>query len=443
MRKFERTIVQISIEDVIRILEDSPARNHSLLRHITIAEVMNRVSIAHLSIEKAIKFLIREAGGKIIEKHHLGNRFRDLKVHDAESAAFLEDAFEAAKNHYGLNDRAEGMTHFRSLDVYLVTTGSDYVFDEIRYWELAPSTSEIFLRQVHIFIHMELLYGLHEILIEPDRPKETVKDRVERAVETALFPSGVVSYAQIKGNKPSLNSPAEWLQQFDTCCEALADAVQRNFALESELAAEVTRAAYKSLLEAKDPAARHFASTLDVLPRQSRDIKPELEWLESHGQRWAQVTTPAGDTLGFAELGPHRLWYITPIRSGLLGVSAKAQSLTDAKCYLGQLLTRSAKVTVDGKTSTLRVVGEEDHAFRPGQTQSDDLEQDLDGPKLYTASFWDENHGIATGQEIRIEAQRNAPGDLIFSDALSGCVQEVRGHQVSVLGRSSTVIGRP
>ena len=353
MSNFERAIIQISLEDVIRILEDAPPTGH-FIPYITIAQVMNRVSIAHLSIEKAIKFLIREAGGKIIEKHHLGNRFRDLKVHDAESAAFLEDAFEAAKNHYGLNDRAEGMTHFRSLDVYLETTGSDYVFDEIRYWELAPSTSEIFLRQVHIFIHMELLYGLHEILMEPDRPKETVEDRVDRAVETAMSPNAILGFSQRPSTRRELSSYVQWIEDCGSYRSALSTAVRRDFILGDNYTSDISRAVYKSLLKSKDPAVRHFVSTLDVLPRQSREIIPELEWLESPGQRKAQVSTPAGETLGYIEPGPHRLWYITPIKSGTPEDNfAKAQSMTDARCYLAQILTRLAQVTVDGKTFAL------------------------------------------------------------------------------------------
>ena len=397
---------------------------------------MNRVSIAHLSIEKAIKFLIREAGGEIVEKHHLGNRFRNLKMNDEKSAAFLEDAFEAAKNLYGLNDKADGMTHFRSLEVYLETTGSDDVFDQIRYWELDPSIGEIFLRQVHISIHMELLYGLHEILIQPHRDKDTVEARVERAVETSIFENGGPIYDRA--------TPfSQWLNQFGTRREAMAHAVRCNFALEDNYTSEITSAAYKSLLEAKDLAVRYFASTLDVLPRQTREIIPELEWLESHGQRKARVSTPAGDILGFIESGPHRLWYITPIKSGPVGFSAKAGSQTDAQCYLGQLLTRAAVVTVNGKTSTLRVVGEERHLFKSVSVQSSNNEENHDDTKLYTASFWDENHGIEKGDEIRIEAQRSDSEALPISDALSGQVQEVLGHQVSVLGRSSTMVGRP
>ena len=370
MGKFERAIVQVSVEDVIRILEDVPPTGH-FIPYITIAQVMNRVAIAHLSIEKAIKFLIREAGGERVDIHHLGNRFRELKEHDCESAAFLEDALESAVSFYGLNPREKGMSHLRSLESYLEATGSDGKFNNIRYWELRPTLEEVLIRQVHISIHMELLYALHEILIEPDRPKDTVENRVDRAVETAMSPNAIIGYGQRPSKRGELSSYIRWIEDCGSYRAALSTAVRGDFTLGDNYASEISRAVYKSLLEAKDPAVRYFASTLDVLPRQTREIIPELEWLESRGQRKALVFTPAGDTLGYIELGPHRLWYIIPMKSGAPDDDfAKAQSLTDARSYLGQILTRLAQVTVESKSFPLRVVGEERHLFKPVPLQS-------------------------------------------------------------------------
>ena len=443
MGNFERTIIQVSVEDVIRILEDAPVRGH-FIPYVTIAGVLNRVAIAHLSIEKAIKFLIREAGGEIVEKHHLGNRFRELKGHAPESAGFLEDAFGTSKSHYGINDKSQDMTHFRSLDAYLETTGSDDAFNKvIRYWELEPSLEITLLRQVHLSIHMELLYGLHEILIEPDRAKETVEGRVDRAVDAAMFPNGGMAYCRAMADERSAKMYSDWLNQFCTLREALADAVKRNFTLGNELAAKTTRAAYKTLLNAKDPAVIHFASTLDVLPSQPRDVIPDIEWLDGNRRQRGRVSTPSGEVLGFIEQGPHGRWYITPIQTGPVGVSAKAETQIDAVCYLVRLLARPAQVTLDGERSGLRIVGEERHVFKLDPAKSGRPEPDNDETKTYTVAFWDENHRIEKGQEIRIESQRNDSDGLTFSDALAGEVQEIRGHQISVMGSCFTVVARP
>ena len=445
MGNFERAIIQVSVEDVIRILEDAPVRGH-FIPYVTIAEVLNRAAIAHLSIEKAVKFLIREAKGDIAKDHHLGKRLRELKEHNSASAEFLEDVFVAARSHYGIDHESKGMKHFRRLETYLKTTGSDDAFindNGIRYWELYPTLENALLRQVHLSIHMELLYGLHEILIEPDRHKETVEARVERAVETAMFPNGGMAYCLAMAGESTAKTHREWLSQFCTLREALADAVKRDFNLGNELAARTARSAYETISDAKDPAVSHFARTLDILPPQPRDVIPDVEWLDGNRRQRGRVSTPVGDTLGYIELGPHGLWYITPIKSGPVGFSAKARSQTDARCYLGQLLTRIARVAVDGRTSTLRVVGEERHVFKPAAVQPRKLEENHDEIKLYTATLWDENHAIEKGRAIRIEAQRIESGDLAISDALSGHVQEVQGHQVFVMGHSVTRIGLP
>ena len=62
MAEIQRAIIRHSVQDVIRILENEPVKG-DMVPAITAVQVMNRVSIAHLSIERALKFLITEAGG--------------------------------------------------------------------------------------------------------------------------------------------------------------------------------------------------------------------------------------------------------------------------------------------------------------------------------------------------------------------------------------------
>ena len=66
----KRAIIRHSVQDVIHILENEPVKG-DLVPGITVVQVMNRVSIAHLSIERAFKFLITEAGGPLVETHDL------------------------------------------------------------------------------------------------------------------------------------------------------------------------------------------------------------------------------------------------------------------------------------------------------------------------------------------------------------------------------------
>ena len=54
----EQFAVQFSIDDALRILDDSPIRP-DLATQVTLVQITNRVPIAHLAIERALKFLIQ------------------------------------------------------------------------------------------------------------------------------------------------------------------------------------------------------------------------------------------------------------------------------------------------------------------------------------------------------------------------------------------------
>ncbi len=118
MVEIERDIIQTSVEDTIRILEDCPVKGF-IVPQIALVQVMNRVSIAHLSIERTIKFLIRESGGTFEEIHGLGKLYQQLAQNDRVSAGALESAFQAAVRHYRFNPNATNMRHFKAIERYL------------------------------------------------------------------------------------------------------------------------------------------------------------------------------------------------------------------------------------------------------------------------------------------------------------------------------------
>ena len=60
MTDIQRAIIRHSVEDVIRILENEPVKR-DLIPEITAVQVMNRVSIAHLSIEESSQ--VPDSGG--------------------------------------------------------------------------------------------------------------------------------------------------------------------------------------------------------------------------------------------------------------------------------------------------------------------------------------------------------------------------------------------
>ena len=128
-------IIQFSMDDVIDILESAPVRP-DMIGEITVSQVMNRAPMAHLSIERALKFLIRRSGLDFKEDHNLHTHLKTLRLCDTSTAEYLDLAFDAAVQFYGLNTNRGELKHLRSLHTYLSLTGTAAAFDKMRYWEL-------------------------------------------------------------------------------------------------------------------------------------------------------------------------------------------------------------------------------------------------------------------------------------------------------------------
>ena len=433
MGEMQRAVIRHSVNDVIGVLENQPVRP-GMNVGLTVAQVMNRVSIAHLSIERAMKFVITEAGGDLIKDHDLPSRLKELRQHEPGSAKFLEEAYEAAVRHYRYNANATHMKHLKSLETYLEATASDKHFQDIRYWELTQSTGEIIVRQIYLTLHMELLHAMSEILLAPGRPKDIVTTRVERAVRDAMSSRRELSYSTGSDKQRSVEAYIEWLNGFKGFGEALTVACKEGFATGDKFMLETLRKAYQELSESKDPAVRYFAETLAVLPKQQRDALPCVEWLGPEPLSSGMVSTPGGDGLGFIDRRSDGTWAITPSRNGLVAVSAIAESQTDARCYLADLLTRAARVTVGDEERQLRIVGEEHNLFKRYHEQVMQWFEDRAGAEesIFQVTFWDNTHGITSNDVVRVEIQsRTSQG---VADILEGKVTEVNDHEVFVQG---------
>ena len=424
--------------DVIRVLENQPVRP-DMFTELTVAQVMNRVSLAHLSIERAMKFIITEAQGPLIKDHDLPSRLNELRQHEPESAKFLEEAFEEAVRHYRYNANAAHMKHLKRLETYFEATGSDRDFQDIRYWELTQSTNEIIIRQIYLTLHMELLHALKETLIrlEPERPKITVSMRVERAVRNAMFSSRELTYSTGTDKEHSVKSYIEWLKGFGSYREALTDAFKKDVATGDDFMAEILGKAYQTLSKSTDPAVRYFAEILTVLPKQQRDAIPCIEWLGPETNQVGIVSTPGGDELGDIRRRADGLWNITPSRDGLVMVTDIAESPTDARCYLADLLTRTARVIVGNEERQLRIVGEEHNLFKKDHQQVTQWFKDGAGAEepIFRVTFWDNTHGITNGDMVRLETPSKAFKGVV--ETLEGTVTEIKDHEISVQGLES------
>ena len=295
---------------------------------------------------------------------------------------------------------------------------------------------EVIVRQIYLTLHMELLHAMSEILLPPGRLKAIVSMRVERAVRDAMFPGRELSYSPGSDKQRSVEAYREWLKGFKGL-EALTAAFKEDVATGDDFVSRILRKAYQELSESKDPAVRYFAETLTVLPKQQRDAIPCVEWLEPEPLLFGMVSTPGGDVLGFIARRSDGTWAITPSRNGRVAVSAIAESQTDARSYLADLLTRAARVTVGDEERQLRIVGEEYDLFKRNHEQVAQWFEDGVGAEepIFKVTFWDNAHGVTSNDVVRVEIQsRTSQG---VANTLEGRVTEVNDHTVFVQGMAN------
>ena len=435
--KLKRSVMLHSTVDTIRVLENSPVRPDMIVE-LTIAQVMNRVSSAHLSIERAMKFLITEAGGPVVKDHDLPSRLKELRRYEPSSACFMEEAFNEAVQHYGYNANASPMKHLQSLETYLYATGSDKDFQDIRYWELNQSTSDLIVRQIYLTLHIELLHAVKELLMPPGRVKETTSVRVEKAVQREMRPR--FSYVPGTDKELSVKTYLEWLNGFDSDREAITKALRLGGPPDEEFTLEIIKKTHQELASSTDPAVKYFAEILTVLPHQPRDAVPCIEWLGPEEYQTGKVSTPAGDNLGFIFRRPDGLWNIEPAMNGPVMITDIAETQTDARSFLAEFLTRPVWVTVNGDERTLRIFGEEHNLFNRNFSQ-DAWQNDATQapiPHTHEVAFWHTEHGLADGDSLKLVVpSRQFKGT---ADVLEGTVTQVAAQKVYILGIDSIAI---
>ena len=436
----EQTAIRHSIQDVIRILENEPVRP-DLFGQITAVQIMNRVSIAHLSIERALKFLITRAGGPLTKDHHLGDRLRELTRHEQKAADYLNHAFRIAVQHYRFNPNVNNAEHLKSLESYLDVAGSNRAFQDLRYWELHQSPDEMLRRRLYLVLHMEILRAVCELL-RGGTPTETVAIRVERAVKRYMRPNSEMAYSPGTSQEESVHSYREWFQGFASSGDALAAAAGEQFMIGDQFAQGLILKAYRELLESSDPAVSYFAETLDVLPRQPRDVIPPVEWIDAPPQQRGFVKSPSGVTLGEIARRWDGLWNITPHQSGLVAVIAKAASQTDARCFLAGLFSRVATITLNGEERSLRIVADEETLIEWNEAQFGyaDNPPTREENRSREVVFWEAGHGFKSSDRVSIRVRSGSERRLVH--ILDGVVARVEGRVVYLFGSATDEVDK-
>ena len=442
MNRMERYKIEGSIKDVIAILDSAPMQP-DMVPEVNLVQLTNRVPIAHLAIERGLKALIAESGAKREDVHSLNTLYRDLQRCNEVVARFLGESFDDAVEFFGINVNASGRGHFRSLHDYLSKAGTDIAFDALRYWVIDhPDNRHNPIPYIFVPIHRELLCAL-ACLFGPGR-KETVSQRVEDRVWHSMFNGRDMSYTNIDTHKKrSVHAYQAWLiNQKKPASSILKDAARTDFnGLNDEFITQTLRMAHQELNESKDPAVRYFALRITYLTKGSQrrnpNVVPEVQWFndnETHGM----VATSARTELGYVEKYADGGWGITPSESGLVRVTDVAEKVADAKHYLVNRLTHPVDVIVNGERKSLRIVGEARHLFfsvSDAEWTTDCSQIDLE--KEYELEFWDNTHGLVSGDQIVVKLRRHEFPGLI--DILEGKVHSIQGHEVTIKGSSYPV----
>ena len=304
-------------------------------------------------------------------------------------------------------------------------------FNNMRYWELKQSLNEDLLRRLSLQTHYEILKGIREAVISTGQPSETVKDRVESALEDAILPANEMAYIIGSVKQEAVEAYLSWVLGYETNEDALADAFQKDFQIGDEFMNSAARRAFETLGNATDPAVKYLARVLSVLPKQQRDATPCVEWMGPQQFVFGRVHTPGGTTLGHIERGPDGIWNVIPARDGLVRVSATASSQTDARCYLADLLTTCARLKSDGPETELRVVDIKYKFFRRASSLSktDQGKGDMHS-RNFTVTFWDDDHGLIPEQEVKIVYGKGGR----MEEVVEGTVTNVFGAEVQVVG---------
>ena len=437
----EEFAVQFSISDALQILDDSPLHSDTPTQ-VTLVQITNRIPTAHLAIERGLKFLIQKNGREFKPHHNLHTHVRVLRGLDPVAVGFLEKTFDDTTTFYGLNPNHLDLGYLKSLNAYLETVGTADAFEKMRYWELNPDQDEPLFGKIWPTIHREILLAISQLYASNHSESETIAGRAERMVHNALFPTEKLGYSPGSDREASVKRYIDWLLNHTSRRAALTDAFQQDFAIGDDFMNEIVSQAYQSLTQSRDPAIRYLTSRIDVLPTQPRGVIPPIEWLDQRKERAGKVITPGGHSLGFVQRTPDGVWHITPLREGTVGISARAQSQTDARSYLAQLLTDACAVTVNGEPRTIRLVGDAPYRFtRNYRRMSRPDEASAAVPWTHKLTCWDDNHGIRTNDEVRVEVPHNDEYQIVH--VIEGRVTHADGNEFYVEGREILDVATP
>ena len=275
----------------------------------------------------------------------------------------------------------------RSLSQYFQETGTDDAFQKMRYWELGQRLEDVLIRRVDLRIHREILCALQQLLIRSGNyAQRTVTHRVEERIRQEMLAN--MSYGQCTQKERAVKSLTYSHAQGKSWRSILLDTVQFGFNLGEESLNRDMFTTFQDLLQSDDPAIRYFAETCTILPRQPRDLVPDVRWVIQ--DRSGEVLTPMGTVLGYIQRGPDGIWIAS---SPTNSPSVRTQTQTDARSYLGNLMSSLATILIDGEAKQFRLVGNGIDVITPGGDNRWTNGWDPTMLATYNLEFWILNTG--------------------------------------------------
>ena len=421
-----------SLEDDINSLQSMP-----------ITTILKRISTAHLSIEKSIKFLIMKAKDvenipKDLKTHDLSLIFEELKTCDSASACFLEDAFEDAVHFFRCQTDLPEQNHFSSLSKHLETVGNQDEFIKRRYLDLEKQEISEVENRISLTMHLEILHALKQLISLKRENREFVKKRVERLISEELkesrqekcspFSSGYsvtekTFYGWISHNSPS---------------KIMSDTIKRDFKIETPYSCmneivknKILKDAHDKLTKSGDRAILYFLETVKILPPQQKGTLL-LSCLQTHD---GIVKTPVGVPLGRISQRYDGFWSIECFINYIQLEYKLAHDKMDAIQYLITSVTTPVSAKIDGHEVEIHLVGR--ICMLPKQMIGP---QNNNEPWKYEFQLWNNSHNIEPGQHISLSINSKDNTQLCsFSDVYEGEVTgvEVESGKITLLGHGN------
>ena len=243
--------------DVINVIQSSPVRSN-LVSDVVINQVLNRIPLAHLTIEKSLKYRIQQVTGKITRGHDLHKQLDLLRGSSQDDAEFLDQAFDRAVSFYDIDAAAPECDHLSSLREYLKAVSRQKHFNEMRYWTLDQTYNQELIPRIRLPIHVEILYAAYSVFFSQPVLRYTLPCRAENAIRDAIILKTNFKYIPSTKREDDFETRVHWIQQHDSYQAIIQDAIQCNFDTDNFYTKETMRNAVTELRESPDYAIQHL-----------------------------------------------------------------------------------------------------------------------------------------------------------------------------------------